>query len=342
MPSTDRESQRIDSLSWTTPPFDERLAIGFILLSALAYSLLPVLAAYALDTLDPLVYVAKSFFQYAILQTVVWALLRAVLRRESPAPFLLGSFPRTCTVILVSGVLIGISYSCLFASFFMINKAGASVLYETWPILVTIGLPLLIKRRFHRLVAIDVVYIGIAFIGIVLVVGSSAETESARLDRSQGETKMWLGYTLAISSAVSMALAVILKAHLMSALRLGRSAMPTIAYVEATHRLAGGTVLLAIACSLSEVTVDDLLRVDISMAFALLELVGASAFWLAIVATRRSIINLLWYLAPMLAVVWLGLLGLAQVSSPIVLGAALIIIANVLVQRRSDGLQRSL
>ena len=86
--------------------------------------------------------------------------------------------------------------------------------------------------------------------------------------------------------------------------------------------------------AVTDVFLSDLLLIDVSTAFAVMELVGASAFWYAIIATRRSTINVLWYLAPMLAVVWLSLLGLAQVNLPIVVGAALIIAANIMVSRR--------
>jgi drug/metabolite transporter (DMT)-like permease len=320
---------------------NEAHAIGLILLSALAYSLLPVLGAYSLESLSPPIYVAKSFFQYAILQACVWIVVRLAFRKENAGSSrYIRHDPRTYATIIISGILIAASYTFLFTSFYMVNKAGASVLYEAWPILVTVGLPLFMRRRFERLTAVDFGYLALAFVGIILVIGGSADTETTTHGPSRDRSNTILGYMLAVSSGVTMAIAVIMKTHLMKALALNRTAIPVVVQVEATHRLAGGIVLLALAFMVTDVTLADMLRVDVSTAFAVVELVGASAFWFAIIATRRSIINLLWYLAPMLAVLWLNLLGLSTVSGSIVLGGALIIIANVLAQRRSNNAKR--
>ena len=313
----------------------ESLAIFFILIAVFAYSALPVLGAFSLDSLNPMVFVAKSFFQYSLLQAGTWLLWRLFFDKGLRIPpTALPQASKSYGLLAVAGVLIAASYTCLFTSFHFINKAGASVLYETWPIFVTIGLPLFVKHRFERLGTADVLYILSAFIGVVMIInGSSATTPATQslLDSGTGE---FTGLVLATASGVTMAVAVIIKTHLMKAVLPNRTAVPVVAFVEGIHRLVGATALLLFAVSITEVSIEDLLRFDVSTAFALMELLGASAFWYAIIATRRSTINVLWYLAPMLAVIWLNLLGLAQINLAIVVGAALIIVSNIMASRR--------
>ncbi|MEM8636383.1 MAG: DMT family transporter [Pseudomonadota bacterium] len=313
----------------------ESRAIFFILIAVFAYSALPVLGAFSLETLDPTVFVAKSFFQYSLLQAAAWLVFRFFFDKEVRVPPVeLPQSGKTYGLLALAGILIASSYTCLFTSFHFINKAGASVLYETWPIFVTIGLPLFFKQRFERLDTADVVYILSAFIGVVMIINGSGGTEPTDQPSLDGEAGEITGLVLATSSGITMAAAVIIKTHLMKTLTLNRAAIPVVAFVESSHRLAGAVALLLFGIATTDVSLDNLLRIDVSTAFALLELLGASAFWYAIIATRRSTINVLWYLTPVLAVIWLSLLGLAQINLAIVAGAALIIAANIMASRR--------
>ena len=313
----------------------ESRAIFFILIAVFAYSALPVLGAFSLETLDPTVFVAKSFFQYALLQAAAWLFFRFFFDKEVRVPPIeLPRSGRTYGLLALAGILIASSYTCLFTSFHFINKAGASVLYETWPIFVTIGLPLFFKRRFERLDTADVVYILSAFVGVVMIINGSGATGPTGQPSLDGDAGQITGLVLATTSGITMAAAVIIKTHLMKTLILNRAAIPVVAFVESSHRLAGAIALFVVGMAMTDVSIDDLLRIDVSTAFALLELLGATAFWYAIIATRRSTINVLWYLTPMLAVIWLSLLGLAQINPAIVVGAALIIAANIMASRR--------
>jgi len=312
----------------------ETRAVLFILIAVLAYSGLPVLGVYSLDSLEPSIFVAKSFFQYSFLQACVWLLAIVLLRkRVGAAPRVLPQTRKTYASLAIAGLLIAASYTCLFTSFYFINKAGASVLYETWPIFVTIGLPLFFSQRFERLSPSDVVYVLLAFVGVTMIISASGDTEQSNYVPFAASRPAVTGYVLATSSGLTMAIAVIVKTNLMKKVDLDRGAIPIVAFLECTHRGIGAVALYLFAILVAGVTPTDLFRVDVSTAFAAMELVGASTFWYAIIATRKSTINVLWYAAPMLAVVWLSILGLAEVSALIVIGAVLIITANILTRR---------
>ncbi len=304
-------------------------------IAVLAYSLLPLLGAYSLETLPPMVYVAKSFVQYAALQAVIWLILRRLARRSSsnkaPSPH---APPGFHWKVFASGVLFAVSYTSLVSSFLLIDKAGASVLYESWPLFVTIGLPIMAHERFSALSGREVACMAIAFLGVAVIIAATAGGNNSPTNGPISLGNLSLGYALAITSALAMAGAVLLKTTLLEMRDFDWGLITFIVRIESLHRLVGAGVLLGFAIVIYDLPLRVWFQFDVSTAFALAELVGASAFWFAIASTRRSIISLLWYFVPLLAVVWLYLLGLAELRTMVVIGALLVISANLAAHTR--------
>lgn len=316
---------------------NETLALVFIFVSVIAYSALPVLAAYAIKTVDPTVYVAKSFVQYATLQIGVWIIARHVVGAK-PSGSVAGVLqwtPRTIMILMAAGALFAISYGALVTSFLFVDKAGATVLYEAWPIVVAVGLPVVLGARFRPLTAGDAIYLGVAFLGVAMIVlGGDAADPSQQIPEKTANAQ-WLGYGLALVSGLSMGAGIIVKGALMDALSGARQAVPVIAIIESAHRALGASVLIIFAVMVTRPPLAQWFALDLSTPFAFLELVGATSFWLAILSSRRSVITVVWFLTPLMAVCWLYLLGLAHINAFVLGGAVIIIAANVAAHRSS-------
>lgn len=314
-------------------------AVAFMLVSVVAYSVLPVFGALSVADLHPALFSGKGFF-FAAFPSLALALALRVLpaarRLRTPS----GAFDRPARAvgfIALSGAISVMSWIALFYSFAAINKASASILYETWLIYMTFMLPIFFPARYNALKSADLVNILIAFFGIYLIVTSGANDGTALADvTALIQLSEAQGYFLAFLSGVLMAVGTTVKANVMKRVESGSQHLSTYIAAEFFHKLAGGLTGLGVCALLAPEAFANLFDFDVALGFSLVLAVGAPAYWLSVTATRLSSVHLLSYFTPVIAAFWLYVFGFATINAAIAFGAAFIIVANILAHFRSD------
>jgi drug/metabolite transporter (DMT)-like permease len=144
-------------------------SILFMLLSVAVWSLFPVIGAFAIGRTDVFELIARAWFQGSIAAAVLLLLLS--LRRPSIALTPLRVLGRGTSGLRIAVAALGniISHACLFGSFYYMNKAAATTIFETWPLIVAYVMPMLFKGKFKSFGPAEIIYAMVGFCGLTLL-----------------------------------------------------------------------------------------------------------------------------------------------------------------------------
>lgn len=305
---------------------DERTAFSVMLASVGLYSLFPVFNALSVDAINPALYVFKACIFAVIIQYTLYVFTSKKL-------FFFDSIQHIRFGYLFFAALIAVSAYCLLVYAFSIGSNSAvTILYEMWPVLVFFLMPLFFtKERINRITLVEVIAAFIAIIGVFSIVFSEFSTKEFHdiLLISNGEF-------IGLISGLLMALAVIIKSKAVIGEDLQGLAISDFIVIDLINRIFAAAIAFGFLIIFFDADFSGLYSADSSIGFGVIEGLGGLLYWIAISKSRRSSIQLLIYIAPVIAFVWLYTLGLAELSAGIVFGAALIFSANVVAHFRGE------
>lgn len=276
---------------------------------------------------------------------------RDLWRRELIWPGVRAELP----TIIFSGAVNAVSHALLFQSFLYINKAAATIIYEVWPILVVLMIQRLVVGVYQQPRLGDYLLGVMAFAGLAIVTVSQPEMVGA-LQAGSGapgadmfSADLTLGFACALASAVCMALssALDVKINRRFALAMPFTISPIFAQalIKVPSTLAALLLFAVLAQASGEQSGDLAARVAaldaeawrlVIIAGVGIIALGAVSYHWANAATASPMINVLWYLTPVLSLIWFAQLGLAEITPAIAVGAILIISANLLLSVRAE------
>lgn len=305
-------------------------------ISIFAYSLFPLIGALSTQTLSPWIFIGLShivsFLTFACFVIASSGgqdrVLKAVQACRKDAA--LGWY------LLLDGILNPISHFLLFFSFLHISKTNATVIFETWPLFGMLGTTLLMKAHFESLSKRSFVLGVVALLGLALVVWAGQGHDAT----TSGASSFTLGTVAAAGAAIAMAMSVAV--HVKARMIIGklpqmrRAALTTNVLTKAITALIFLIVALAWQPWPEIAQIDPRLWLFILLNGAFIVSIGSITYSEALAIGGRSDVILLWYLTPLLAVIWLWLLGLGDITETLVLGGLFIISANVLLHARAD------
>lgn len=305
-------------------------------MSILAYSWFPLVGALGIRSLSPILFIGfshvVSFFTFAAL--VLWRkggqcnLMRAcqALSRNRSLRF----------NIVLDAVLNLSSHFLLFYSFLFISRANATVVFETWPFFGMIGTSLLLRHHFDKLSQRSLWLGMVAMLGLALVVWAGQT-----IDEVPGLASHPLkGALAAVGSAVAMAASVSL--HVKARLIIGDipemkdAALITNVLAKGISSIFFAMLLIAFQPWDNIESAESVVWIFVLLNGALIISIGSATYSEALARSSRSELILLWYLTPLIAVFWLWLFGLDQVTEMLVLGGLFIISANLLLHVQAD------
>ena len=323
------------------------MSVIWMLVSVVAYSFFPVLGALGTVKSSPFLFAGLGLFVASFALAGFFVLaggLSADGRRAMRAVFSSGPI---LFWMVVNGVTNGLSHAFLFKSFQFIVATKAVLIFEFWPILAMYLMIALVPGRFRSISTGELLLSVVAIVGLVLIsVGkgldlSEVEVASADLKTLTGLAFAFAGCTM---MAISVAGKIRIQSHYDQVVGQPQHALRQMVIKDSgpgifIKLVSAATIFALVQSPLTSENFSGLSSDLIGWAIVsgtCIVALGSMTYGLAHMRTMRTSINVLWYLTPVLSLVWLWWLGLAPITSVIVIGAVLIIAPNLILNIRAD------
>lgn len=318
-------------------------SINAMFIAALSFSFCPLLYAMNLADVSPMT--QALYVQLGITSVASIALI--MIRRN--ARDLIGSTAEllqlpwhTWIVIALSGIAgyMGTLFF-LWALLFM-SEAGAAIIMESWPILAVFMAPALIKHHQNTIRFRDILLMLFILCGVLMISASEANMSFTQFfnnpffmfeDRNYEE---YIGIICAFLSALCYAWAGISRPYFSSLLPLeyrkkhfakGAPFFETL-YSFWLTCLSATPVAIIANLLMGDPIIAPLNNIGLSLLLGICLTVMGCMYAYSLMVSKTSMINLLWYIAPVLATLWLVLFGYSQVTLLLLCGGGIILVAN--------------
>lgn len=311
----------------------DKVSVLYMLFSVLTWSLFPLLSARGIDQLAVFDYIMLTYIVGAVASYLMLVLMPGYRKNGGMRLRLLT--PRLIGEIFIGTLTVLLSFACLLTSFSYISKAGATIIYEIWPIVAMFITPLLIKKGWTGISARDGVFSLLAFIGVGFLMYPEVQNTGISFFSAPGQ---YYHVFLPLLGGVFMAIASVMKSRV--SFLLQDDAHPVASLLRVQVMFCIGVILLAIPFvflwpdKTSVYTTENIIAVLVIGTF--IHTLGNVAYTMAVLRTSKSNIVVLWYLMPIFSVVWLWLAGESQITPYIILGAVFIITANLIMSIKAD------
>lgn len=303
-------------------------------ISILVYSLFPLVGALGVSGLHPFLFAGASHVVAFATFFTILALRRGGLAQARTALALFRTDRQVRYSALADGVLNLASHFLLFAAFAYTTESAATILFESWPLFGMLATVVLMRDVFGAVQRRSLMLGAVAFLGLALVVWSGRDPAAA----TRGGALIGTGLALAAAVTMAISVAAIVRLRLALGAHEGLSDVPFL-----PNLLSKGCASLAFLLAMA-LWPDRGAQAAFLTPSALWVLfngvvivsIGSLAYQEALALGRRSEVILLWYLTPLLAVVWLAAFGISPITETLILGALFIIAANLLLNTEAD------
>lgn len=315
-------------------------SVFLMMTSVILFSVYPLLAALGLNGNDPILFVFMTHLACAVFSfaCAFWMLKGRKIRNKVSLD------AKTWMYVGITGLAAGINHACLMYAFLKIPKISAAIIYETWPIMAAWLMPVLVAKGWEQVRKLDYVFGLLAFAGIAFI--ACADARNALLEQSwQALREMphdrMVGYGLAIIASIGVAISTTLRRVVTRTLREKYKDD----LLTATCMSSGLTRAAALPVFIIAFTV---FGINTGQGFSLeslplaaftgiaVHLMGSLCYALSIIKNPDPPIPVPDFVAPILAVTWLYVAGLSELSDFAVIGGLFVITANLLITVRAE------
>lgn len=322
----------------------------YLFFAALAFSFYPLLNTIGLGGTSPFLLallvqlstLLVGFISFSIVQND-FAITLTTIKDYWKLPFEIKIVP------FLSGIGIYLGGIFFLFALSLMSKAGASLIMETWPILAIFIAPVVLYKKWNRFDPIDGLLILLSIAGLLCI---TAAEENITLDAflknplflfNGQDFYGHVGILMAFLSAICFAGSSIARSYFASVLpedfrishfgQINTLKESVFAYFL-TYLYGLPLALLSFLIMEDQIsfefyTVAPVIFIGVSL------VITSSFYSYALLITENSNINLIWYVSPLLAALWLALFGYSQITEMLILGGLLIIIANVILILKS-------
>lgn len=230
----------------------------------------------------------------------------------------------------VSGVL---CHTLFFWALTLSNKAGVSLIYESWPIIALIATPFLMKKTWQSVSFKEFFASIIALLGVTFIIfsDSSVNLFTSNTDlMTSFDYKVIGGYILAFAGGYMCAINVATQATMSEYFQeLGDDFAATLV-MQIWGRSTSFLLAIILMFAFIEPNVDFVFSwiPSLYVGFGVMVL-GTSLYAFTILKAKSPTIHVLYYFVPLLAVFWLWLLGETQINLGLIIGGTIIILSNI-------------
>jgi drug/metabolite transporter (DMT)-like permease len=228
------------------------------------------------------------------------------------------------------------------------SKTGTAIIIEGWPILAIFLAPLLITKSWKKVTSTDYIAAFVAIIGISLIIIEDTENIlSLFADRKYINTGNIVGAFVALIGGLCLAASIVLSSQVSNILShdILKEKKPSLACAflgETIRRIVAlpTSLLLLFAFSEDFYTNGTGLAVSIFIGVVIF-CIGSAAVTLSLLRSSSSTINMIYYISPVMAVFWLYMAGLGQITPVIIVGGILVVLSNLMVINKNKTRQVS-
>ena len=236
--------------------------------------------------------------------------------------------------IIGSGATHILCHSLFFIALSMSDKGGVSLIYECWPIIAVIATPFLIKKEWAAVGFKEFAVGLVALLGVVIIILSNKDVDITLLQSKdlteETDYIALLGYIVAFIGAYACAMNVVLKGVVSDKFKGGADKMGVTIISELYCRVIGFALILLIYPFFSQYfsfdNIDWLASTYIGFVVMVL---GGALYTYALTNTNKPTIHILYYFAPVIAVMWLWLANETIVSLGLFIGGGIVVICNI-------------
>lgn len=320
----------------------------FATLSLIAWSLYPVLTAFGILRIDPILFVVIVQAS-AGLGSLCFAL-----------PFIIKPFELTKSIhrysrkmaleewgfIILAGLCSALFNIFIVISMTLIEPAAAAIIVQTSPIFTMLFSYYLIRKAWVKLGFVDFSVGALSLCGAAIVIlgnpqsfnSSGSDVALSFADNDLAHILPYIGGTIALLAAVMVALSNSMRAQVSNIVKSIISKSHVKGDVAISGSLIGESIcrLFSIIPSLviwliwgatDPVAWESLLAAIITGFFIFN--IASAALTIALLYAQNSSVTLISFLGPVISVLWLSLFGLSEITPLIMLGMIIIIIGNI-------------
>ncbi len=329
-------------------------AVSAMFLSVFFFSLYPLLASYGLENNDPVLFVMLAHFFCAVVSFLIGRTLFhrhfATLPKKRTAKqtadfaeiFFVGS--KTWFYVFATGAAAAVAHSCFMLALLKTSKIGATIIYETWPILAIWITPFLVAKAWEKVRRSDYIFGLLALVGVAFIIAAENREALLQFDLKaafEADPQRMQGYLLAFIGSLGIAVSTVMRAGvsqhftqkydgnvlLSAGISSGLTRMAALPFFVLiflffqSHGLAGfvlNDILLAVLVGIVVYTF------------------GSLAYTYSFLNSKSPNIQVMYYIAPVLSIIWLQLSGFSQINDFIVIGTVFVLTANLLVTVKAE------
>ncbi len=313
------------------------MPVMFMLIAIFLFSLWTPVINFCIQSINLWEFI---FWTELICFTLSFIILKVILSKNAVKHKRLRDLSaREAMIFGTSGFCRVAAMGLLFTSFFYLSVAAAISVYDFWPIIALYLAPALVSKDWSRVTPREVVYSLVAVGGVFLLL--MPETRAEFFAAEDDPFKRWGILLLPLISGLLNALSGVINNGLVSKMQIKDHPFLSIFVVDINYGffcvMFAGLGWLAsphfMADAASTYTPE---AVGGMLFFSLVIVVlGRLSFVLAR-ARAKTDLMVLWFILPILTLFWLWLFGMAEITGEIVLGAAMITVANLLISARPD------
>ncbi len=292
----------------------------YMMLSVLCWSLFPLLGVWGVEKVGVFDFILWS---YAVGCLASFVTLKILTAKDPPAAKMAGRLKADVVLGCLASFL---SFACLLFSFLSFSRAGAVMVFESWPVLAVFLAPLLLQRGWSKIARRDMLFSALALTGL----GFLMIPEAHHLTPLQ--------LFLPLLGGLLMAAGSMLKSRVSQA--LADKKRPLAALLRVQTIFSAGVTLFALPCALlwphHHGAPDKATLIIVVFTGLAVHTLGNVAYTQGLLRSSKTAILALWNLMPPLAVFWLWRAGEGHITPAIVLGSIFIITASLMMTVRAD------
>ena len=313
-----------------------------MMLSVFLFSIYPLLASIGLEKNDPIAFIFMTHLGCTVFSFICggWMLKK----KHASLASLLKLDRKTRLLVFATGTAAAINHACLMFAFLKTSKVGATIIYETWPIIALWLTPILVVKGWEQVRRMDYIFGSLAVIGIAFIISADARDAVLHLDLAvlkNADPDKMTGYALAFVASIGVCISTMLRRRVTKTLKekyKGDLLLATYLSSGLT-RMAALPVIAVIFFMLhqsgAKVFAIETLPLALFTGIAV-HLLGTVFYVFSLLKNPNPSIPVPDFLAPIMAVFWLYAFGHSGVTDFAIIGGLFVITANLLVTVRAE------
>jgi drug/metabolite transporter (DMT)-like permease len=323
-------------------------AIYMMLVSAFLWSLYPVMIALSGDKIGAPVFVmvihiscgvSSALFAWITIKqkSIVWQNLMTVTKSLNTDQWI---------YLALIGLVTTLYNFCFFYAMQMTSKVAAAIIIEMWPLFAMFLAPLLISKEWKALKFNDFLIGALGLSGVIIIMLGDQNinflsTESIHELYESIDPLSLFGIFMAIIGSLCVALSITLSSEVGNriskvVMQEDTPSLSSAAIAEVVRRCMAIPPSLFLFWAFSS----DISYTAQGLAFSVITgififNIGSFTMRVALLRAPSSSINMLYYISPVLAVIWLYIIGEGNLTPTILVGGLLVIVANLAIIQKN-------